>query len=198
MELELEGFYTRGVFVSKKAEAKGAKKKYAMIGEDGRIKIRGFELVRRDWAGVAKQVQKQVLEAILKEGSKEKAVRIVMDKIDELKAGKTPLNELVIYTQLKKSPKNYEITSPELAAANKAINSGMPIEVGSLISFIITRRGNSISDKAMPAELAKDYDANYYIEHQVIPAVLKILKELGVKKDDLLLGGKQSSLGEWH
>ncbi|NYZ75983.1 DNA polymerase [Candidatus Micrarchaeota archaeon] len=202
MELELEGYYTRGVFVSKKGgekgEEKGAKKKYAMISEDGRIKIRGFELVRRDWAGVAKQVQKQVLEAILKEGSKEKALKIVTDKIDELRAGKTPLEELVIYTQLKKSPGKYEINSPELAAAKKAMNAGMPIEVGSLISFIISRKGSSISDKAMPAELAKDYDAGYYIEHQVIPAVLKILKELGVKKEDLLLGGKQSSLGDWH
>jgi len=198
MELELEGFYTRGVFVSKKAEAKGAKKKYAMIGEDGRVKIRGFELVRRDWAGVAKSVQEQVLGAILKEGSKEKAVKIVMDKIDELRAGNTPLDELVIYTQLKKRIGKYEITSPELEAAKKAMKAGMPVEEGSLISYVITRKGTSISDKAMPADQAQDYDADYYIDHQVIPAVLKILKELGVKKDDLLLGGKQSSLGDWH
>jgi DNA polymerase I len=198
MELELEGFYTRGVFVGKKAEAKGAKKKYAMISENGRIKIRGFELVRRDWAGVAKKVQQQVLEAILKEGSKEKAVKIVMDKIDELRAGKTPLDELVIYTQLKKGMGKYEINSPELEAAKKAVKAGIPMEEGSLVSYIITRKGNSISDKAMPAELAKEYDAGYYIEHQVIPAVLKILKELGVKREDLLLGGKQSSLGDWH
>ena len=198
MELELEGFYTRGVFVSKKAEAKGAKKKYAMIGEDGRVKIRGFELVRRDWAGVAKSVQEQVLGAILKEGSKEKAVKIVMDKIDELRAGNTPLDELVIYTQLKKRIGKYEITSPELEAAKKAMKAGMPVEEGSLISYVITRKGTSISDKAMPADQAQDYDADYYIDHQVIPAVLKILKELGVKKDDLLLGGKESSLGDWH
>ena len=217
MELELEGAYTRGVFVSKKAEAKGAKKKYAMIGEDGRIKIRGFELVRRDWAGVAKNTQKQVLEAILKDGSKEKAVKIVMDKINELRAGKTPLGELVIYTQLKKGVDKYEINSPELAAAKKAKEAGIPIEEGSLMGYIITHKGldnygenlaedskeiiskeTSISDKAMPAELAKDYDADYYIDHQVIPAVLKLLKELGVRKEDLLFGGKQSSLGDWH
>lgn len=198
MELELEGFYSRGVFVSKKSEAKGAKKKYALIGEDGRIKIRGFELVRRDWAGVAKKVQQQVLEAILKEGSKEKAVRIVRDKINELREGKTPLEELVIYTQLKKSIGKYEVTSPELEAAKKALSAGMPVEEGSLIGYIITKKGATISEKALPTELARDYDANYYIEHQVIPAVLKILRELGVKKEDLLFGGKQSSLGEWH
>jgi len=198
MELELEGFYTRGVFVSKKAEAKGAKKKYAMIAEDGRIKIRGFELVRRDWAGVAKRVQEQVLGAILKDGSKEKAVKVVMDKINELKEGRTPLDELVIYTQLKKSMDKYKLTSPELEAAKKAMKAGIPIEEGSLISYVITRKGTSISDKAMPADQAKDYDADYYINHQVIPAVLKILKELGVKKEDLLLGGKQADLGDWH
>lgn len=198
MELELEGFYSRGVFVSKKSEAKGAKKKYALISEDGRIKIRGFELVRRDWAGVAKKTQEKVLEAILKEGSKEKAVRIVRDKIKELREGKTPLGELVIYTQLKKSVGRYEVTSPELEAAKKAMAAGIPIEEGSLISYVISKKGASISEKAVPADLAKDYDAGYYIEHQLIPAVLKILKELGVKKEDLLVGGKQSSLGEWH
>ncbi|MEM3555580.1 MAG: DNA-directed DNA polymerase [Candidatus Micrarchaeia archaeon] len=198
MELELEGFYSRGVFVSKKSEAKGAKKKYALIGEDGRIKIRGFELVRRDWAGVAKKVQQQVLEAILKEGSKEKALKIVRDKINELREGRTPLDELVIYTQLKKSIGKYEVTSPELEAAKKALSAGIHVEEGSLVGYVITKKGASISEKAVPAELAKDYDAVYYIEHQVIPAVLKILRELGVKKEDLVFGGKQSVLGDWH
>ena len=82
MELELEGFYTRGVFVSKKIIGKaeedvGAKKKYALLGEDGRIKIRGFELVRRDWSEIAKKTQYCVLDVILKEGNIEKAVKIV-------------------------------------------------------------------------------------------------------------------------
>jgi DNA polymerase I len=141
-----------------------------------------------------------------------------MDKINELKEGRTPLDELVIYTQLKKSMDKYKLTSPELAAAKKAKEAGIPIEEGSLVGYIITqkgldnygenlakdskniitRKGTSISDKAMPADQAKDYDADYYINHQVIPAVLKILKELGVKKEDLLLGGKQADLGDWH
>ncbi|MCK4715037.1 MAG: DNA polymerase, partial [Candidatus Aenigmarchaeota archaeon] len=67
MELELEGFYPRAVFVMKKGGKKGslkgdktpsgAKKKYALLGEDGRIKIRGFQLVRRDWSKIAKDTQ---------------------------------------------------------------------------------------------------------------------------------------------
>ena len=58
MELELEGYYDRGFFVTKK--------RYAVIC-DGVITVKGLELVRRDWATVAKNTQHEVLEAILKQ-----------------------------------------------------------------------------------------------------------------------------------
>lgn len=203
MELELEGFYPRGVFVTKKVagsaskEQKGAKKKYALLNENGKIKIRGFELVRRDWSATAKNTQKAVLEAILKEGSKEKAVKIVQETVERLKSGKVPLEELAIYTTLRKGIGNYEVISPELAAAQKAVKQGKKIETGSLISYVVTSRGKSISDKAQLLEFAKDYDANYYIDHQLIPSVLKILQELGVTEEELKGLGKQSTLGAW-
>jgi DNA polymerase I len=195
MELELEGFYPRGVFVSKKgAGERGAKKKYALIGEDGRIKIRGFELVRRDWSSVAKDTQLKVLEAILKDGSKEKAAKIVRDMIKELQSGKVPLERLAISTQIKKSPRNYEIKSPEISAAKKMLRAGIPVEKGSVISYVIGKTGKSISEKAEPLELAKDYDTDYYIDNQLLPAVMKIMKELGYDEYSMRHGGKQESL----
>ncbi|MCX6770267.1 MAG: DNA-directed DNA polymerase [Candidatus Micrarchaeota archaeon] len=199
MELELEGFYPRGVFVTKKhiGSQTGAKKKYALIGEDGRIKIRGFELVRRDWSNVAKTTQRKVLEAILKHGSKEMAVKIVKDMVDWLRSGKVPLEELTIYTQIRKDPGKYDIKSPELSAAQHAIAHGMPVEKGTVIGYVITKQGATISDKARLVELAKDYDPDYYIDRQIMPSVLKILHELGYSEDDLKLSGKQSGLSEF-
>ncbi|VVB98004.1 DNA polymerase [uncultured archaeon] len=198
MELELENFYSRGVFVSKKQEKeKGAKKKYAMLAEDGSIKIRGFELVRRDWSNVAKDAQYRVLEAILREGSKEKAVAIVKDTIERLKGGKVPMEDLTIYTQLTKKPEDYDIMSPELAAAKKARARGMPLEKGSVVSYVITKSGKTISEKAETADYAKDYDPDYYINNQVLPAVMKILKELGYSEDEMKNKGKQKNLGHF-
>ncbi|MDD5171819.1 MAG: DNA polymerase domain-containing protein, partial [Candidatus ainarchaeum sp.] len=195
MELELEGFYPRGVFVSKKGgEERGAKKKYALLGEDGRIKIRGFELVRRDWSMIAKETQLKVLEAILKEGSKEKAVKIIRDVVARLQEGKVPLEMLAISTQLNKDPKSYEVASPELSAAKKMLKAGIPAEKGTVISYVVSRNGKSISEKAEPLELAKDYDADYYINNQVLPAVMKIMKELGYDEYSMKFGGKQKSL----
>lgn len=198
MELELEGFYTRGVFVSKKGandeEGTGAKKKYALLGEDGRIKIRGFELVRRDWSKVAKETQKKVLEAILKEGSKEKAVKIIRETIALLNSGKVPLEDLAISTQISKDPKSYDIVSPETSAAKKLIAAGTRVEKGSIISYVLSRGGKTISEKATPLELAKDYDADYYINNQLLPAVMKIMKELGYDEYSMKVGGKQTGL----
>jgi DNA polymerase I len=197
MELELEAFYTRGVFVSKKAEEKGAKKKYALLGDDGRVKIRGFELVRRDWSSVAKTTQRRVLEAILRDGSKDKAVKIVREVVEQLRSGKVPLSDLAIYTQLKKDPSNYDILSPELLAAQKALKRGKHIERGSIIGYVITKKGKSISDRAELLEFAQDYDPDYYINNQVLPSVLKILKELGADEYELTHGGKQKGMGDF-
>jgi DNA polymerase I len=200
MELELEDFYRRGVFVSKKAEEKGAKKKYALINEKGEIKIRGFELVRRDWSAVAKKTQLEVLKAILEEGSKEKAIEIVKKTINEIRKGNAKLNDLVIYTELKKDPRAYEVMGPEVAAALKLEKyEGRKIKSGNVIGYVICRRGKSISEKATPIEMAKegDYDPEYYVNNQVLPAVMKILKELGVDENSVRGMGNQKSIQEF-
>jgi DNA polymerase I len=197
MELELEGFYTRGVFVGKKGGAAGAKKKYAMISESGKIKIKGFELVRRDWSNLAKETQKAVLEAILREGSKDKAAAIVKETIRRLRAGEVDLKDLVIHTQLNKSLKSYDIKSPEVSAAKKAIAQGVKTRAemeGTVIGYIITNSKGSISEKAEVEETAKDYDIDYYVNHQVLPATMKLLKELGYSEDDLKSSGEQRKL----
>ena len=199
MELELEGFYTRGVFVSKRAQSSdgedtGAKKKYALLGDDGRTKIRGFELVRRDWSSVAKDTQKAVLEAILKEGSKEKAAKIIRDVLIDLRSGKIPLDRLAISTQITKPLDQYDIVSPETAAAKKLAASGQVVEKGSIIAYVIGKSGKTISEKAIPLEMAKDYDYEYYQDNQILPAVMKIMKELGYDEYSLKVGGKQQSL----
>jgi DNA polymerase I len=199
MELELEDFYTRGVFVGKKTEREsaGAKKKYALISESGRIKIRGFELVRRDWSRVARDTQRLVLEIILKEGDKQKAGEVVKDVVKKLRAGTYPLKDLVINTQLRKGIDSYDSKSPELGAAKKAVQRGQKTrdeEERGVVGYIITKHGNTISERAELEEFATDYDPDYYINHQVLPATMRILKELDFQEDELTGKGKQNKL----
>ena len=198
MELEFEGIYKRGIFVTKK-QGGAAKKRYALVDYEGNFKIVGFEYVRRDWAPIARNTQKSVIEAVLKEGNPEKAIKIVRETVDNLKKGKVEKKDLVILTQVKKPLNKYESIGPHIAAAMKAIKRGKDLTVGSTIGFVITRSGKSISDRAELEEYVKegDYDADYYITHQVVPAVEKIISEFGVSKEDLIQGGTQKNLSSF-
>ncbi len=198
MELELDGYYKRGIFVTKK-EGGAAKKRYAFIDENDNLKIVGFEYVRRDWCTLAKETQKTVIELVLKKGEPKEAANFVRDVIKRLKEGKVRKEELTIITLLKRKIEDYDSIGPHVSAAKKAIDRGKNIDVGSLLSFIITKNGKTISEKAELEEFVNqgEYDSDYYIKNQILPAVIKILRELNYSEEDLIQGGKQTGLGAW-
>jgi len=187
MELEYEGFYQRGFFVTKK--------RYALI-EDDTIIVKGLELVRRDWAPITKKTQQKVLTAILKEASPQKAFKIIKDVIEDIRKGNVKLEDLVIHTQLTKNPREYAQMAPHVLAAKKAIDKGRKVERGSIIRYIIVKGKQPISKRAIPIEDAdvSNYDPNYYIENQVLPAVGRIIEALGYSEQEILHNEKQSSL----
>lgn len=187
MELELEGYYDRGFFVTKK--------RYAVI-DDGQITVKGLELVRRDWAPIAKNTQQAILEAILRDASPDKAKKIVKDIIKELEKGEIKNEDLVIHTKLTKKPENYKQIAPHVVAADKLRLNGTKVTSGSIIAYIITKGKGSISQRAEPIEFIGDkpYDPEYYIENQVLPATLRILEAIGYSKEQIMNNEKQMSL----
>lgn len=195
MELELQGFYARAIFVSSKGGI-GAKKKYAMSSFDGKLTIKGFQSVRRDWAVIAKNLQKEVLKKILLENNNTGALSIVKDTIEKIKQGSVDLDELVILTRLRKDPSSYHQTNRHISAAEK---SGIKFVSGDTIKYIIAKgkSSQSVSEKAVLYEIAKNnkikYDPDYYINKQILPSVLQILEVIGYSEEDIL-GKKNNSL----
>lgn len=189
MELEFEGFFPRGVFVTKK--------RYALVDKDKRLTIKGLETRRRDWANIAKTTQQEVLYTILWDNDPGKAAETVKRVVQDLREGSVPLKELVISTQITKGLGEYENVGPHVMAARKAQKLGKTIRPGELIQYIITKKGSSISDKAVMVGFANenDYDAEYYINNQVLPAVMRVLEALGYQKEELKGHGRQMTLG---
>ncbi|MCC7554034.1 MAG: hypothetical protein KO202_06065 [Methanobacteriaceae archaeon] len=190
MELEYEGFYRRGFFVSKK--------RYAVI-EDGTIIAKGLELVRRDWAPIAKETQEKILMAILKEGDVEKAIEVVKKVLKRLKSGDVDMKELIIHTQITKRLQDYKQIGPHVVAAKRLEDHGIKISRGTIIQYVVVKGKGSISDKAIPYDYSEgyEYDKEYYINNQLIPAVSRIMDSLGYSKEDLediSTGEKQQSL----
>ncbi|OPX58515.1 MAG: DNA polymerase [Methanobacterium sp. PtaB.Bin024] len=187
MELEFEGFYERGFFVTKK--------RYALI-QDDKIVVKGLELVRRDWAPVAKKTQEKVMMAILKDGSPKKAAKIIKEVIDRIKNGEIPIEDLVIHTQLTKNPDKYQQMAPHVLAAKKAIKRGRKVGRGSIIRYVVVKGKGPISQRAEPLEDADvaNYDPSYYIDNQVLPAISRIIDSLGYSHDEIVHKQKQSNL----
>ncbi|MCL2157054.1 MAG: hypothetical protein FWH54_03425 [Methanobrevibacter sp.] len=190
MELEYEGFYRRGFFVTKK--------RYAVIEEE-KIIAKGLELVRRDWAPVAKDTQQNILMAILQNGDIDKAVEIIEKVLKKVKSGKIEMKDLMIHTQITKKLSDYKNIGPHVVAAQKLEEKGLKIDKGTIIQYVIVKGKGAISERAVPYEdsMNYNYDVYYYINHQILPAVSRIMKSLGYTKEQLAELGdkdKQKSL----
>ncbi|NIO19192.1 MAG: hypothetical protein GTN76_00175 [Candidatus Aenigmarchaeota archaeon] len=124
--------------------------------------------------------------AILKDKDKDKAVNIVEETIERLNKGEVDKKDLVIYTQITRPVERYEQIGPHVAAAKKYVSRGHTIKEGSVIGYIITKGAGSISNRAEPFEYAENYDPEYYINNQIIPAAMRILHGLGYTEEDVL------------
>jgi DNA polymerase I len=198
MELEIQGYYPRAIFVTAKS-GEAAKKRYALIRDDGAIEIKGFEFVRGDWSNIARKAQEAVINAVLHEGDPKKAAKAVEKYIKELRARKVSLKDIIIVEQITRKLTQYQQIGPHVKAAQRLHKAGYKIMPGTMVEYIVTEGSGSISDRAVPVQLLenKRYDIDYYIDNQILPATMKILGELGVKAEDLKHGGKQAALEKW-
>jgi len=200
MELELEDFYKRGLWVTTRTGEFGAKKKYALITEDGKIKIRGFETVRRDWCVLAREIQNNVLLMILKEGNEEKALEYIKKIVKEVRERKIDLKKMIIRTQLKKPLAEYKAITPHVVAARKMEEREIPFSAGSLIEYYIAETNDKtklIRDKVKLTDEKGEYNIEYYLKHQILPAIENILQVFNVDIQILLDGKKQKTLMEF-
>lgn len=203
IQIEVDEYYRTIFFVEKK--------RYAGLTVDGRMIVRGLEVRRGDWCELAKRVQSEVLEIILKERDPEKAARHVRKVVEMIKNGRVKLEDIIIYKGLTKKPTKYEAMQAHVKAALRAMEMGIVYPVGSKVGFIVVKGSGSVGDRAYPVDLVEDFDGEnvriktrsgyevkkidkvYYIDHQIIPAVSRILERFGYTESSLK-GSSQLSL----
>ena len=197
MELELEGFFKRGIFVSGRDSVRGAKKKYALIDEKGHVKIRGFETVRRDWCQLTRKLQSAVLTDILEEGDKTKALVETKKVIKDVRNRKVEIKDLIIKTQLRRPLTEYKSEGPHVVAAKKIKAKGLPVATGAIIEYYIgeiSGKAKRIGDKVFLPEENARYDIDYYLNNQILPAVENIFEVFNIDIKEIVDGESQKKL----
>jgi DNA polymerase I/DNA polymerase-2 len=193
LELELQGIYIKGLF-SFTREGRAAKKRYALLDESGNLTIRGFEAIRKDWCELAKELQMKVLRLVML-GNIEEAVKEVREVIAKVRNREVDVKELSMVAQLGKELHEYRVKTPHSIAAKKLIEKGYDITRGEQIRYVIVSGQGSIADRAEPLEFVNvaDYDVDYYLEHQIYPAALRVLEAVGYSKASLDKGVDSSN-----
>jgi len=192
LEIKPDKVYMRIIFTE-------AKKRYAGLLPDGRLDIVGLEVVRGDWAAIAKNVQEKVLEIVLKENSPEKSATYVRQCISDLRNKQVPYRDLIIWKTLTKSLEEYEVRAPHVEAAKLLTKAGWELTLGDKIGFVITTGPGKLYAKAKPYMMATydDIDVDYYISNQILPAALRILGMFQITEGDLMEKASQPSLAKF-
>jgi len=200
MELDLEGFFKRGIWVTKRNGDFGAKKKYALLAEDGKTIIKGFETVRRDWCGLARETQSKILEMILENGNEKKALDYLKKIVKQLKKREVDLQSLMIKTKLKRNVEDYKAIGPHVVVAKRMKEQGLKVGIGTLIEYFIAESNEkraSVGARAKLPDEKGEYDIDYYLRNQILPAAENIFEVFGINVNDLINGEKQKGLGDF-
>jgi len=124
LEIEFEKVFKRVLFVSKRGEKSGAKKKYAYIPlwVDGKIakdeiEYAGFETVRSDSPRISREIQRTVLKMILQGKTKDDVIEYLKDKYDKIINRLVPDEEVGFPTRIKESLLKYKSKGPVIKGA---------------------------------------------------------------------------------
>jgi DNA polymerase I len=82
------------------------------------------------------------------------------------------------------------------------LENGQDVGVGSIISFVVRNGEGMVRDRSFEVEAfikaGYKYDSDYYIDNQVLPAVMRILKGFGYTEETLKFSKhKQMTLGDF-
>ncbi len=165
-----------------------AKKRYAGLLPDGRLDIVGLEVMRGDWAVVARNVQEKVLEIVLKERSPEKAARFVHEFIYELRQKRVAYRDLVIWKTLTKPAEKYEVKAAHVEAARMLKEKGWELAIGDKVGYVVVVGSGRLYERVKPYVFASydDVDIEYYVSKQVLPAAARVLESFGITEEQLL------------
>lgn len=184
LELEFEKTYKMFLMPKARGSEVGSKKRYAgLIIKDGKEKMDfvGLEFVRRDWTGLAKKFQLELLDKIF---HKQEVAEYVKNFVKDLKKGK--YDDLLVYRKsIRKNLAEYTKTTPPHVKAARMLKELK----SNVIEYVMTTNGPE------PLEIQKDrLDYDHYIEKQVKPLADSVLGFYNTNFDDIINNSKQKTL----
>ncbi|MGC8962335.1 MAG: DNA polymerase domain-containing protein, partial [Candidatus Bathyarchaeia archaeon] len=131
--------------------------------------------------------QEETIRVLLEGRGTKEALDNIKRLISDIRSGRIPLKEFIIWKTLTRPLEDYKVKAPHVEVSRRLKERGWRLDVGDKVGYVVTRRGGKIYEKAVYyAEASEgEVDYEYYVENQVVPAVLRILEPFNIKKETL-------------
>jgi len=172
IHIALDGVYRWVVFLPSRRDARiPVPNRYFGVFQDGEIKYRGIEARRHDTPVWVVQTQLAVLEYLAQAATLEqaqaylpKAGGIVEQAKRNLKAGRVPVEDLLVTQRLSREVAGYKSPSPAARAAKQLQEAGKTVAPGQTMRFIYTRGVPGVWAYGCGALDLRVVDAGMYIK----------------------------------
>ena len=206
--LEPEGVYKWIVFLPDRVHGVGVLNRYYGMFEDGRFKLRGIELRRKDACGLVKDMQQDML-AELSEAEDSKGLTEllpqVLDVLDryvgDAMSGTVPASKLLVTRRVSKPLDGYRQANDSVSALHQLHSEGIEVNPGEQVRFVITRAGSrDLGDRVTAEPFASDgeYDPEAYVD-LLLRAAETMFSPMGLDRTRLLerMGKTGSKTGDF-
>jgi DNA polymerase elongation subunit (family B) len=174
--LSFEGRYNWIVFLPSKVHPNvGVLNRYYGVMENGKIKVRGLEVRRRDTPPFVYDAQTRMLQVLAEaKNSKEflekipDALKVLRDYREKLLNGDVSPWDLIITKHLSKEPKNYKQMVSQVIAAKQLIKEGAEVQAGKNVKFLFTSAENKHYERRVKAEELIEKNTNTDIKKYLL------------------------------
>jgi DNA polymerase-2 len=153
--------------------------------ENGKIKVRGIEVRRRDTPKFVFDAQTEIINALSTADSVEELYEKIPEAINVVKAyrkkllnNEIPIWDLIITKHLSKKPEGYRQDVSQVIAARQLIKEGDEVHAGGNVRFVFTNAENKLHERRVKAE--------QLIDNTTTPDKRKYLKILYESSANLL------------
>lgn len=158
--LHFEGIYKWIAFLPSKMHPHiGVLNRYYGVMENGKIKVRGIEVRKRDTPKFVYNTQMEMIQTLAAANNTAEFYEKIPQAIQVLKAsrqkllkGEVQIWDLMITKHLSKNPQEYKQHVSQLIATEQAIKEGAEVHAGENIRFIFTDADNKKHSRRVKAE----------------------------------------------
>jgi DNA polymerase-2 len=158
--LNFEGIYKWIVFLPSKVHPNiGVLNRYYGVMKNGKVKVRGIEVRRRDTPQFIHNAQMEMIKVLASaDNSKQfvekipEVLKVVKEYRQRLLSGEVPVWDLIVTKHLSKHPSKYKQRVSQVIAAEQLMNEGAEIHAGKNIRFLFTNADDKRYGRRVKAE----------------------------------------------